>query len=133
MASAADSVALADAVTEMLRASAASWNAGDLDGFLDDYSADPGLTFSGATGVVRGRDAVRARYLESYWAEGAERDSLRFEALEVRPLGEEHALALGRYVLYRPEAGDSVTATGAFSLVLRHEDDGWRIIHDHSS
>jgi beta-aspartyl-peptidase (threonine type) len=117
----------------MLRMSAESWNRGDLEGFLDDYLPSDELTFSGGTGVTRGWEDVRLRYLQGYWSPGAERDSLRFEDLEVKGLGEDHALVLGRYVLFRPEAGDSITGTGFFSLVLRRIDDGWKIIHDHTS
>lgn len=120
-------------ITAMLRASAQSWNAGELETFLDDYSTDEDLTFVGSSGVQRGLDEVRARYRQTYWAPGAVRDSLRFADLEVRPLGEDHALTLGRYVLYRPGAGDSVTSAGHFSLVLERSDAGWKIIHDHTS
>lgn len=120
-------------VVEMLHASTASWNQGDLDGFLDDYWRSEDLTFSGGTGVTRGWEGVRARYLRSYWAPGATRDSLRFVDLEVTALGDDHALALGRYVLYRPGEEEAVTNTGHFSLVLRREDGAWKIIHDHTS
>lgn len=120
-------------ITAMLQASSASWNGGDLDGFLDDYWRSDELTFSGADGVTRGWEQVRERYLRTYWAPGASRDSLRFQEVEVTPLGSEHALALGRFVLYRPQEGDSVTASGYFSLVLRRTPEGWRIIHDHTS
>jgi ketosteroid isomerase-like protein len=125
--------AVAAEITQMLQASAASWNAGDLDGFLDDYWRSDELTFSGGTGITRGWEDVRERYLRSYWAPGAARDSLRFEDLEVTVLGDDHALALGRYLLFRPEAEGSVTNTGYFSLVLRRVEDGWRIVHDHTS
>ena len=74
-------------VEAMLLASAASWNGGDLDGFLDDYRRSEDLTFSGASGVTRGWEGVEARYRESYWAPGTVRDSLRFEGIEVVPLG----------------------------------------------
>ena len=120
-------------ITAMLHASAASWNAGDLEGFLDDYWRSEELSFSGAEGVTRGWDDVRARYLRTYWAPEVERDSLRFEGLEVRSLGTEHALVLGQYVLFQPPAGDSVAATGFFSLVLRRLDGEWKIVHDHTS
>ena len=120
-------------VIEMLQASSASWNGGDLDGFLDDYWKSEELTFSGGSGVTRGWEDVRERYLRGYWAPEMERDSLRFEDLEVTALGDDHALALGRYVLFRPEEGGSVTNTGYFSLVLRRTEDGWKIIHDHTS
>lgn len=121
-------------ITGMLQESAASWNAGDLAGFLDDYWNSDELTFSGSTGVTRGWEDVRRRYLTSYWAPGASRDSLRFEAMEALPLGSEHALAMGRYVLFRPhEDGETVSGSGYFSLVLRRTVDGWKIIHDHTS
>ena len=120
-------------ITQMLQGSAASWNAGDLDGFLDDYWKSEELTFSGASGVTRGWEGVRERYVQGYWAPGVERDSLRFEDLEVTVLGDDHALALGRYVLFRPDDDGSVRNTGYFSLVLRRMEDRWRIIHDHTS
>ena len=117
----------------MLRASVGSWNGGDLDGFLDDYWNSDELTFSGPQGVTRGWSDVRKRYLDSYWAPGSQRDSLRFEGIEVIPLGNEHALALGRYVLFRPQEKDLVTSSGFFSLVLKRMDGDWKIMHDHTS
>lgn len=125
--------AVAGEIVQMLNASTASWNAGDLDGFLDDYLNSQALTFSGASGVTRGWEEVRGRYERTYWAPGAQRDSLRFEDLQVASLGSDHALALGRYVLYRPEEDGRVTATGHFSLVLRRVEGAWKIIHDHTS
>jgi len=120
-------------IESMLLSSTASWNGGALDGFMDDYLRSEGLTFSGGTGVTRGWDAVRTRYLETYWAPNAVRDSLRFQGIEVIALGDEHALALGQYVLYRPEEAGLVTSSGFFSLVLRRVDGRWEIIHDHTS
>ena len=120
-------------IPDMLRASAASWNAGDLDGFMDDYWRSPDITFSGATGVTRGWENVKDRYLQSHWAPGAVRDSLRFEDIEVYPLGEAHAIALGRYVLFQPEEPLAPASSGFFTLVLRMTDGGWRIVHDHTS
>jgi beta-aspartyl-peptidase (threonine type) len=119
-------------IVEMLNSSAEAWSAGDLDGFMDDYWNDPDLTFSGPAGVTRGWQGVRDRYLRTYWAPGVARDSLRFEDLEVRMLGEAHALVLGRYVLYQPESS-TTNATGFYSLVLWKTADGWKIVHDHSS
>jgi hypothetical protein len=120
-------------VEAMLHASAASWNGGDLDGFLDDYWRSGELTFSGATGVTRGWDDVQTRYQDSYWAPGTVRDSLRFEGIEVLPLGDGHKLALGQYVLFRPEEGGVVTSSGTFSLILQNMEGEWKIVHDHTS
>lgn len=120
-------------IKQMLRSSAASWNRGDLAGFLDDYWNSDELTFSGSGGVTRGWEQVRSRYEQSYWAPGAVRDSLSFEDLEVFPLGSDHALALGRYVLHDLARDGGISGTGYFSLVLRRTEEGWRIIHDHTS
>ena len=120
-------------IEAMLHASAASWNGGDLDGFLDDYWLSEELTFSGPDGVTRGWEEVQNRYLNSYWAPGTVRDSLRFEGIEVLPLGVEHALALGQYALFRPEEDGVVTSSGHFSLVLGKVNGEWKILHDHTS
>lgn len=117
-------------ITEMLNASARSWNEGDLAGYVDDYADD--ATFVGSSGLVRGRAEIERRYRASYWSSGRPKDALRFEDVEVTLLGGSHALAVGRYVLYDRQSG-ATTASGIFSLVLRHSRDGWRIIHDHSS
>jgi len=116
----------------MLESSARSWNAGDLESFLDDYLDAPGTAFVGST-VTYGVDEIRRRYRSSYWRTGQPAQHLRFEDIAVRPLGPDHALALGRYVLLTP--GTTTTeGTGWFSLVLQRIQPGeWRIIHDHSS
>jgi len=120
-------------IKAMLQASTGSWNAGDLDGFLDDYWQSEQLTFSGADGVTRGWTGVRDRYAAGYWAPGVIRDSLRFEDLEVVPLGQDHALTLGRYVLYRPGDPTVTTGSGYFSLILGRVGGDWKILHDHTS
>ncbi|MEQ9570340.1 MAG: SgcJ/EcaC family oxidoreductase, partial [Longimicrobiales bacterium] len=106
----------------------------DLEGFLDDYTDDPGLAFVGASGVRRGKDAVRASYRESYFDVEGEPDDLAFDQLEIRPLGSGFALAHGRWTLFEPGfETQTVSGQGRFSLVLRKEGERWRIIHDHSS
>ena len=120
-------------IEEMLHSSADSWNRGDLDGFLDDYWRSEALTFSGPAGITRGWDDLRTRYLESYWAPETVRDSLRFQEIEVVPLGDDHALALGQYVLFTAGGGGNVSSSGFFSLVLKNLQGEWKILHDHTS
>lgn len=121
----------APAIRAMLEASAASWNAGDLEGFLDDYHPAPTTAFVGST-VTHGVDEIRRRYQASYWKSGRPAQHLRFEDIDVRPLGTGHALVLGRYVLLTPGT-TTVEGQGRFSLVLQQTAEGWKIIHDHSS
>jgi beta-aspartyl-peptidase (threonine type) len=116
-------------VARMLERSAEAWNRGDLDGFMDDYLRSPTTSYIGSSGRVAGWEAIRARYAPLFQA-GALRDSLRFEGIAARPLGDDHALATARYVLFRE---GSVTGSGPFTLVLWRTDEGWRIVHDQSA
>ena len=81
----------------------------------------------------QGRRAAGAALCALYaprFAPGARRDSLHFEQLEVDVVGADAVNAIAYYVLMR---GDSVTARGPTSLVLRRASGRWRIAHDHSS
>jgi uncharacterized protein (TIGR02246 family) len=114
-------------VAAMLEHGAQAWNAGDLDGFVSDYTPD--ATFVTTRGLVRGTAEIRARYAARF-APGAVRDSLTFRVLDVELLGPSFANLVATYVLSR---GDSVTATGPTSLVLKKVGGRWKIAHDHSS
>ena len=114
-----------------LEVSAERWNAGDLSGFLAPYHDSPGTTFVSSSGLVRGKDAIEARYRANYWKDGSPDETLRFVDIELRMLGADHALAVGRYNLF--DAAGKKTGEGPFSLVLARTPQGWRIIHDHSS
>lgn len=116
-------------IAAMLDQSAVAWNQGDLDGFMASYLDDSATVFVTADSAHQGFGWIRARYAPRF-APGALRDSLRFERIDTRALGPEYAVATAQYVLVR---GDSVTATGPFTIVLRRTPDGWKIIHDHTS
>jgi ketosteroid isomerase-like protein len=126
---AGDALALRGAVDELLDASEIAWNAGDLDRFMGWYERGAETSFMTNGGPIHGWDAIRERYAPRF-APGASRDSLRFENLETRPLALGLGLATARYVLF---AGDSTVAAGIFTLVVKETQEGWRIIHDHSS
>jgi ketosteroid isomerase-like protein len=116
------------ALTQILHAQQAAWNRGDVDAFLEGYWRSPELTFSGASGIARGWDAVLARYKKNY-PDKAAMGQLEFSNLEIRFLGADAALLLGRWHLTR-DKGD---IGGVFSLVWQRFPEGWRIIHDHTS
>jgi uncharacterized protein (TIGR02246 family) len=123
----------AERIVALLQASTADWNRGNLDGFLLPYADSPDVTFVGSTGLVRGKAAIREKYVNSYFRPGAPLPgNLSFRDIEVRMLGAGHALAVGRYVLSDRTTG-AQTATGIFSLTWEKRPEGWRIIHDHSS
>ena len=104
-------------------------NAGDLDGFMSDYARDSTTSYVSRGAVRYGIDRIRANYA-SRFAPGAARDSLRFETLVARPLGDDHALVTARYILHRD---GKTTASGPFSVIMERRTDGWKILHDHTS
>jgi len=114
-------------VAGVLEHGARSWNGGDLDGFVSDYTPD--ATFVTSRGLVRGTAEIRERYAARF-APGALRDSLSFRVLDVDVLGRRTANLVAIWVLAR---GDSVTSTGPTSLVLKKVGGRWKIAHDHSS
>ncbi|MXW66684.1 MAG: nuclear transport factor 2 family protein [Gemmatimonadales bacterium] len=120
---------LAEQVASLLDRQAAAWNGGDLDGFMSAYSPSPTTTYIGSTGLIEGYDGIRERYAPGF-AQGAARDSLRFEGLRVREVDERVGVATARYVLEREGA---VTSTGPFTLVLLNVEGAWLIVHDQSA
>ena len=117
-------------VAAMLERSAADWNRGDLAGFMGDYAKDSLTSYVSAGHVQYGWQKLYDRYQTTYFAPGKFRDSLTFGEVRVRPLTLDLALCTARFALRR---GDSVTASGPFTLLLQKRGDRWQILHDHTS
>ena len=116
-------------VRVLLDAQVAAWNRGDLEGFMAGYWRSPELVFCSGATVSKGWDATLERYRKRYQAEGGEMGKLRFESLEVEPLGPDAAFARGEYWL---RMSDGQQPHGRFTLVLRRLSGAWRIVHDHT-
>lgn len=118
------------AIEGVLAGQVAAWNRGDLEGFMRVYEPSEALVFTSGGAIRRGFAAARARYLERYGARGVETmGHLEFEVVDVRGLGRDSAVVLGRWRLTATaEAGE-----GVFSLALQRHGDGWYIVHDHTS
>jgi uncharacterized protein (TIGR02246 family) len=115
-------------IRKVLDEQATAWNAGDLDGFLTGFWDSPELVFTSGGQVLRGRATLRQRYRQGYWS-GGDPGKLSFADVEIHALAPDAAWALGRWELAFPT--DSVG--GVFSLVFRRFDDGWKVVHDHTS
>jgi uncharacterized protein (TIGR02246 family) len=132
-ATAAERAAVREQIAAMLVRSAANWNRGALDAFVDDYLPGDTTTYIGGRGILRGTAPIRAAYAPRF-APGGVRDSLSFVLLDVDPLAPDVVNVIATYVLSRRVTGrDSVTSTGPTSLVMRRVEGRWRIVHDHSS
>src|SRR4026208_716276 len=120
-----------DAITAIppaLMASAEAWNNADLPGHIGLYTDT--ATFMGGNGPTQGRDRVGDSLAKSFWRDGKPKQTLSFDRIEVRPLGDRHALSTGHFVL---TGGGEADRSGWFSLTWEKTSTGWRIIHDHSS
>lgn len=118
------------AVHAVLDAQVEAWNRGDLEGFMATYWRSPDLVFCSGATVTKGWDATLARYRQRYQREGRDMGRLRFDGVEVVPLGPDASLARGAW---RLATKDGREPHGLFTLLLRRLDGAWRIVYDHTS
>ena len=115
-------------IRRLIARQARDWNAGDLDGFMSIYWKNDGLTFSSGGNVTRGWKATIERYKKRY-PDKKTMGHVEFTGLEFLRLGDEAIQVLGVWKLAR-----EVEPTGGrFTLIFRKQDQGWRIVHDHTS
>ncbi|HTA60667.1 MAG TPA: hypothetical protein VK805_21110, partial [Candidatus Baltobacteraceae bacterium] len=86
------------AIVAVLTSQQNDWNKGNIRGFMAGYWNSPELTFAGTRGFTRGWEPVLARYEKNY-ADKAAMGTLDFSELEVRQLGPDAALVLGKWHL----------------------------------
>lgn len=120
--------ALTAEFVKLLEGSKDAWNRGDLAGHLA-IDADS-VEFMTREGPIIGTAKTAEALARSFFRDGKPVQSLRFERVTVRPLGDRHALVVGRFVL---TGGDQPEHSGWFSTIWERQPVGWRIIHDHSS
>jgi ketosteroid isomerase-like protein len=115
------------AIRAVFDTTTAGWNRGELSGYLSAYvdTARAG----GSTGFVQGVNAIGDQMRAGFWKTGRPLQTLRYEHLEIRPLGRDYALATGQYVL---SGGNLKDRTGWFTTIWARTPAGWRMIHDHS-
>lgn len=117
-------------IRAVLEAQVAAWNAGKLEEFMAGYWRSPELTFYSGGQKLAGWDATLARYRKNYQAEGKEMGKLQFSELEIKPLGEQEAVVGGRWGL---TMANGKQLGGLYTLIFRRFNDGWKIVHDHTS
>lgn len=117
-------------IRKVLASQVDAWNSGDIPGFMDGYWKSPSLRFASAGKITFGWKAT----LEGYQKRYTDRDimgQLAFRDLKILMLSDTYAEVFGRWHLTRKESvGD---ASGLFTLLMKRTDDGWKVIHDHTS
>jgi L-asparaginase / beta-aspartyl-peptidase len=114
----------------VLSSQAAAWNRGDLAEFLEGYRRSDRTVFAGGDAVHRGFDAMAKRYRETY-SSRSKMGRLTFSRLTFEQLEGDQAVVTGSWEL---ELADSDKRPGGvFTLIWRKFDEGWKIVHDHTS
>jgi ketosteroid isomerase-like protein len=104
-----------------------AWNEGNIEGFMAHYWKSPKMTFQSGDTRLMGWEALLARYKNTY-PEG-NMGTLEFSDLIVHILSEDSAYVLGKWKL----EAETWTREGLFTTILKKMENGWKIIHDHSS
>jgi ketosteroid isomerase-like protein len=115
-------------IHNVLRAQQDAWNRGDIDAFMNGYARSRSTIFVSEDTVRRGWKIVRDRYRKKY-SNRAKMGVLTFSDLEITLLGSDAAVVLGRWKLKRAQD----QPRGRFTLIFRRLQEGWRIVHDHTS
>jgi len=117
----------AKSIIDLMNQSAKDWNEGNLDAFMALY--DTASTFMLPNGPV-GIAGMKENYQKGFFNGKMPKQNLRYEEMVVRPLGKDYALLTGKFVLY---GNDLKEKTGRYSLIFVQRENGWKILHDHSS
>ncbi|UCD20231.1 MAG: DUF4440 domain-containing protein [candidate division WOR-3 bacterium] len=105
------------------------WNKGDLDGFMRYYWNSRDFTFQSGNNRTQGWQTLYDKYQKKYFADGGERGILTFTDIEIHVLSKTAAYVIGHWRVM----GDEISGEGLFTLILRRYEEGWRIVHDHTS
>jgi uncharacterized protein (TIGR02246 family) len=117
-------------VVKIILAQQNAWNKGDLDAYLSHYKDAPD-TQAVLANLVRGIDAVRSAYKQNF----PNKDSMgtiEDTDIEVRALGDNYALATGKYHLNRPKKSGG-PVEGTFMEIFEKTANGWQIIFSQST
>ena len=115
------------AIRALFDSTAAGWNRGDLATYMSVY-VDSAVG-AGAGGFDVGKAAIERTMRAGFWRNGRPAQSLHYEQIRVRMLGDDYALVNGEFVL---TGGDRPERRGIFSTVWVRTRAGWRMINDHS-
>lgn len=126
-----DRAAVESGVRAVLDAQVAAWNVGSVRGFMAGYAETAALVFLSGTNVRRGWEEALYGYLRSY-PDAATMGLLSFDEVTIEPLSDVHALVWGRWRL-RVDGPAEAQPGGLFTLLFVRTDQGWRIVHDHTS
>jgi ketosteroid isomerase-like protein len=105
-----------------------AWNQGDIEAYMTGYLQSDSLRFASGGNVSYGWQAALDRYRKGY-PDHATMGKLAFSDIRIKIITSDDALVFGKWELER----DSDHPWGLFTLVFNKTNNGWKIIHDHTS
>ncbi|RLD42026.1 MAG: DUF4440 domain-containing protein, partial [Bacteroidetes bacterium] len=104
------------------------WNNGSIKAYMQGYQKSDSLRFASGGNVSYGWKTTLDRYLKGY-PDKSTMGKLTFSEIDIKIISENSALVFGKWELEREQDHP----WGLFTLVFRLTDNGWRIVHDHTS
>lgn len=117
-------------VVKIILAQQNAWNKGDLDAYLSHYKDAPD-TQAVLANLVRGIDNIRSAYKQNFPSKDS-MGAIEDTDIEVKVLGDNYALATGKYHLNRPKKSGGAVE-GTFMELFEKTQAGWQIIFSQST
>jgi ketosteroid isomerase-like protein len=118
-------------ILDFVRAYADATNRGDITAYVDMYSRRADLIVVNDGELTRGWDALRNSANDALGLEG--RFKISVGSIDVIPLGATRAIAVFPFVMTIQTAQGPTQMRAAMTLILEKGQQGWKIIHDHTS
>jgi len=116
------------AIRKLMDVQTNTWNAGNIDAFMETYWKSDSLLFVGASGPAYGWQTTLNNYHKRY-PDTVAMGKLHFDLLQLNPMPGNYYFVLGKWHLQRT-IGD---IGGFFTLMFRKINGKWLIIADHTS
>jgi len=115
-------------IKKVLNEQAIAWNKRDIEGYMAGYRQSDSLRFASGGNVSYGWQTTLDRYQKGY-PDKAAMGKLIFSDIDIDLISPESAVVFGKWELER----ETDHPWGLFTLIFKKTDEGWRIVHDHTS
>ena len=115
-------------IASVLYDQAKYWNEGDIEKYMGGYHQSDSLRFASGGIVSYGWETTLERYKSGY-PDRVAMGILTFSDINITVVSKDAAFVFGKWALQKVDD----MPWGLFTLVFRKTEDGWRIVHDHTS